>query len=210
MQEVCCFITENAHFAHYVVFGFLILAGFNLPISEDLLIICSGVLAGTVIPENTWKLFTALFLGAYLSDIMVYGFGYRFGHNLWKIKWVAQMISKEKIESVRSYYRQFGVLTLIIGRFIPFGVRNCLFLTAGMAKMYPWKFIVADGIACSISVTTLFTLSYFCGMNSSNLGQHVKFVKILIFSVFGIALLAFIWYKRAKIRRARGDSENID
>ena len=42
---------------------------------------------------------------------------------------------------IENYYTKYGVVTLLIGRFIPFGVRNCLFVTAGIGKMRFWKFI---------------------------------------------------------------------
>ena len=98
------------------------LAGLNFPISEDLLIIISGVLASTVVPENTWKLFLAVVLGAYLSDWIPYWLGRCFGPNLWKLRWFSRMIKPERLDQVRDYYSRYGILTLLVGRFIPFGV----------------------------------------------------------------------------------------
>ena len=57
MDTVIQFIFENAQYAHWIIFGALMLAGLNIPISEDLMIIFSAVLAATVVPENTIKLF---------------------------------------------------------------------------------------------------------------------------------------------------------
>jgi membrane-associated protein len=134
MDSLFSFIQDHAQYAHWVVFGLLMLAGLNVPISEDLLIIISGVLASTVVPQNTWKLFMGVFLGAYLSDWVVYWIGRQWGSHLWRIPWFARIFQSKKLKQIELYYERYGILTLLVGRFIPFGIRNCLFATAGMGK----------------------------------------------------------------------------
>src|SRR3990167_8358088 len=160
MDEIIQFIFAHAHQAHWIVFGALMLAGFNIPISEDLMIILSAVLAALVVPENTGKLFVAVFLGCYLSDWVVYWMGRLLGPKLWNLRWFAKIVDRKKLGQIQVYYEKYGFLTLLIGRFIPFGVRNCLFLTAGMGKMSFRKFIISDGIACITSNTVLFSTAY--------------------------------------------------
>lgn len=195
MDFFSVFIQENAQYAHWIVFGLLMLAALNFPISEDLVILLSGVIASTLIPENTWKIFLGIFLGAYLSDLMVYGIGRRWGIHLWRIKWFARIFPPKRLQQIEAYYQRYGVFTLLVGRFIPFGVRNCLFTTAGMAKMRFWKFACADGVACLCSNSLLFSFAYFCGKNSTIL---VKYANIVIFSLFLIALIGCVWYKKNK------------
>ena len=50
MEFLFSFIQENAHYAHWAVFTLLMLAGLNFPISEDLIVTVSGVLASTLVP----------------------------------------------------------------------------------------------------------------------------------------------------------------
>jgi len=198
METIIQFIFENAPHAHWIVFGALMLAGINIPISEDLMIIFSAVLAATVVPENTYKLFLAVFLGCYLSDWVCYWIGRQFGPKLWKIKWFANTFEQKKIDQIHQYYAKYGFLTLLVGRFIPFGVRNGLFLTAGLGKMPFNKFLVSDGIACLLSNTTLFSLAYMAGKNYEILLASLKTVNIFLFAAFGVAVIGFIWYKRKK------------
>jgi len=195
MESILPFIQDHAPHAHWFIFGLLMLAGLNVPVSEDLLIIISGILASTFVPENTWKLFTAVFLGAYLSDWMVYWIGRLWGAHLWRMRWFARMFKPKRLEQIKQYYKKYGVLTLLVGRFIPFGVRNCLFATAGMGKMRFRKFLIGDGIACLLSNATLFTIAYFCGKNCS---YFIRYFNVTIFATFVIALIAFIWYKKSK------------
>jgi membrane-associated protein len=198
MDAIIQFIFENAQYAHWIIFGALMLAGLNIPISEDLMIIFSAVLSATVIPENTYKLFAAVFLGCYLSDWVCYWIGRKFGPKLWNIRWFAKSFDRKKIDTVHGYYEKYGFMTLLLGRFIPFGVRNVLFLTAGLGKMSFRKFILSDGIACILSNTALFTLAYTVGKNYEALLSSLKTFNIFLFSAFVVAVIGFIWYKRTK------------
>lgn len=198
MESIIQFIFENAVHAHWIVFSLLMLAGLNVPISEDLMIIFSAVIAATLVPENTYKLFLGVFLGCYLSDWVCYWIGRKFGPKLWNYRWFAKTFDRKRIDQITAYYAKYGFLTLLIGRFIPFGVRNGLFLTAGLGKMPFNRFLLSDGIACLLSNTTLFCLAYMVGKNYELLLGRLKMFNIFLFSAFAVALIGFIWYKRRK------------
>ena len=186
MEMLLEYIQTNVAIAPYLILGLLLLAGFNIPVSEDAMLFISALIA-VKNPEYTYQLFAAVFLGAYLSDLICYGFMGRYlGNKIFKLKFFASMASPEKIEKVNNFYNKYGILTLLIGRFIPFGVRNALFLTAGLGKMNAWKFAISDLIACSVSCVAFFALYY-------NFGETViEYVKKGNIILFTIALLAGI------------------
>lgn len=192
MEDLVQFIIGHAEIAHWIVFGSLILAGFNVPISEDLMIVISAMLAATVVPENLYKLFFAVFLGCCLGDSICYATGRWLGPRLW----LAKSLKKERVAQIGQYYERYGFWTLIVGRFIPFGVRNGLFLTAGFGKMPFVKFACSDGLACMLSNGTLFSLAYFGGKKYQAILASLKTVNIFLFVAFAIAVIAVIWYKR--------------
>ena len=198
MDAIISFVYEHAHIAHYIIFGSLIMAGFNVPISEDIMIVISALLAANVVPENTYILFIAVFLGCYFSDWISYWIGRTLGRKLWDVKWFASTISKKRLLQTQKFYNKYGFWTLLLGRFIPFGVRNCLFITAGMGKMPFGKFLLSDGIACILSNATLFWITYALGKNVHVLMHYVKTFNIGIFSVFLVTIIGIIWYKRKK------------
>jgi membrane protein DedA with SNARE-associated domain len=199
MDSLIQFLISHAPIAHWIVFSALMLAGLNIPISEDLMIILSALLASTIVPENTYKLFAAVFLGCYLSDWVCYWIGRRFGPKLWDISWFARTFDRKRLDQCHSFYQRYGFTTLLIGRFIPFGVRNALFLTAGMGRMHFGKFLVSDGIACLLSNTTLFTLTYLVGQNYQIILDHLKIFNIILFSLFIFTGIFVVWYKRRKL-----------
>ena len=112
--------------------------------------------------------------------------------------WFAKTFDRKRIDQIQAYYAKYGFWTLVIGRFIPFGVRNGLFLSAGLGKMPFGKFILSDGIACLLSNTALFTLAFAVGKNYQTLLSSLKIFNILLFSAFAVAVIALIWYKRKK------------
>ncbi len=198
MESIVQFLFDHALHAHWIVFGALILSGFNVPISEDLLIILSAAIAALIAPENITKLFLGVFLGCYFSDWIAYTLGRTLGPKLWNIGWFSKVVDKRRLDQVQNYYAKYGFWTLLVGRFIPFGVRNCLLLAAGMGKMRLGKFGLSDGIACLCSNTALFFTAYSLSKNYTWLLSAMKTFHIFLFSAFVVSIIAFIWYKNKK------------
>lgn len=196
MEEIISWIVSHASIAHFVFFSLLMLAGLCIPISEDLVVISAGTLAATTVPENTWLLFTAVFLGSYLSDWEAYAIGRFGGRRLLARPWFSRHVSQERIDRLSSFYARYGFWTLLIGRFIPFGVRNALFITAGLGRMPFVRFCLADGIACLCSNAILFLAAYWLGSHSELLFAIVQKVNIALISAVGaVAAIGFVWYK---------------
>lgn len=193
MQELLLIIQDNIHHAHYLIFGAMLLAGLNIPVSEDAMLFISALLASNH-PDYLPHLFLAIYLGAYFSDLICYSLGRFLGPRLFEIRFFARMVSAEQINKISAYYEKYGVITLILGRFIPFGVRNGLFLTAGLGKMNFIKFALSDLLACTISTITFFTLYFHYG---ENVISYIQQGNIAVFSLLLIALGIF-WYRKKR------------
>ena len=100
------------------------------------------------------------------------------------------MVSPEKVDKLGGFYKKYGVFTLLFGRFIPFGVRNGLFLTAGLTKMNFFKFALTDLLACTISCTLFFNLYYKFG---ETVIEYVKKGNIIIFSIFITGIVIYLF-----------------
>ncbi|MBS0615125.1 MAG: DedA family protein [Verrucomicrobia bacterium] len=194
MDGLISWITAHAAHAHWIIFGALLLAGFNIPISADLLIIASALLAATIIPEHTIHLYLAIFLGCYASAAIAYWVGRLVGKKLQRWRFFAKLLSPERLEKVQKFYHRRGFWTLLVGRFIPFGVRNCIFMSTGMSRLSFKKFALWDLLACFLWSLSVFTLIYYLGHNT----QYLKIFNLSLFSAFAVTLILFIWYKRKK------------
>jgi membrane-associated protein len=197
VEEALAYINTHAAQAPYIIFGLLVLAGFNIPVSEDIMLFTSALLAAKN-PDLLYPLFFGVYAGAYVSDVICYGFMGRFlGEKIFKIKMFKSMAPPEKIEKVTQFYEKYGIITLILGRFIPFGVRNALFLTAGLGKMNAVKFLISDLIACTISCVTFFYLYFKFG---ESVIEYVKRFNIVIFCFAVVVGLFFFIKKKRAVR----------
>lgn len=201
METFFSSICEVAHEAHWIFFLLLMLAGLNLPISEDIILLTGGAIASTCIPEHTLRLYLWIYFGCWISAWEVYWIGRLLGPKLYDFRWSKHWITKERVERLHTYYEKFGVLIFMVGRFIPGGMRNALFLSCGLGKMPFPIFIVRDGFACIISSATLFTLGYQFGKNYDILVSYVKtyngvalFIIITALAIIGLNL----WLKNRK------------
>ncbi len=178
----------SAHIPYWplVCFFLLILAGFNIPISEDAVIILT---AGVSFADHSLLIpnWIALYLGIFLSDIMVYWWGHFISKGMFQFRKIQKKLTPEKIRLVAKTIDDYGFRTFIVCRFIPFGVRNTLWLCTGFVGLPFKKFLLYDSIAAVISCSTLYHLVIFLGEKGSltfKITGICLFVAMIIFFVF--------------------------
>ena len=189
-ETIKSFILSHESSAPWVIFFSIVLAGLNLPISIDLMIILVAVLAATHLSHLKISLFIAFFAGCCISAWVSYSLGRFVGSRL-----LRRFFSDSKLAKIEYFLSKYGTITLLVGRFIPFGFRNCLFMTSGFSKLSFLKFAIVDGIACFIWSITFFTLFYQLGQSFEVLQQHLKWINIGIASALSVTVITFICYK---------------
>ena len=201
MESIIQFISAHAHHAHWYIFIGLLLAGFNIPISIDAVMVLSAILASTFVPEHKEILYISVLFGATFSAWIAYTLGRVIGKKLTHTRPFSSLLTPERIRKMEGFYQKYGIWTFIIGRFIPFGVRNCIFLTSGMSRM-PFKtFALRDALGCFIWTTTIFSLVYMVGQNFASIWHTVKTLNIILFSAFSVTVIGVIWYKLKKKKK---------
>lgn len=200
MESILTFICDNAHDAHWIIFGLLMLAGFNLPISEDVMLLTGGAIASTCIPDHTLRLYIWIYAGCWISAWEAYALGRFLGPKLYNIRWFNRILTPQRIERLHYYYEKFGIFTFIVGRFCPGGVRNALFITSGLGKMPFLTFIARDGFACLISSATLFSLGYAFGEHHDVIFAYFRTYTEVVISIIAtiISVCIAIYYYRKK------------
>ena len=198
MEFIADILFKMAPDVHIIAFGLLLLAGFNLPVSEDIVFIVSASIAATIIPQNKYLIFFGCFAGAYFSDIISYSIGKYAGRRILQINFFKRMVPDEKIKKTENYFIKYGGKTLFFGRFIPFGVRNVLFITSGIVGMRFIKFLIVDIMALCITSTILFTLGYSFGKNYKQLIPYLDKYKFIIFGIFLCVLMIFFMRNKFK------------
>ena len=212
MDSITNFIILHKSYAPGITFVLVLLAGFNLPISIDVIMVLSAFIAATLVPEQTIPLYLSMVIGSYFSAWICYWMGRTVGRKLLKIRYFQKLLPQERLEKVSAFYEKHGLLTLLIGRFIPLGVRNCIFMTTGMSRANFGKFMWRDAIACPLWATTLFFLCFELGHSYEILIRKVKILNLFIFLAFGVTVIGVIWYKKYKtlVKMRKASSSNCD
>jgi membrane protein DedA with SNARE-associated domain len=119
-------------------------------------------------------------------------------------KWFRKTLSDRKMLIIQKYLHKYGILTFIICRFIPFGVRNMLFMSSGFSKMDYKLFAIYDLIAATISTTTLYFLIYYLGISVE---KPLKMAGIILFVIL-IAILVTLFLNFFVFKKEKSDDSN--
>ena len=210
MPDTISFLKEYIEFFPLVAFFGLLLAGINLPVSEDLIII-TGALVSHNEDTNLFLTLAAIYAGVIASDYFVYWVGTRVREGAAKSPFFVRVIPQPVLEKMRRYLDRYGIFTFIICRFIPFGVRNTLFFSAGFFKLKFRLFAVYEIIAAMISVNTLFFLVYRFG---EDIKRPIKISGIILFAALSSALISLIirltikWRRKINKQKSSLDTSN--
>jgi membrane protein DedA with SNARE-associated domain len=199
MLDIIARISQYTEFFPLAAFFLLLLAGLNVPISEDLVII-TGALICHANPQLLIPTFAAMYTAIAISDYFPYFLGKFIRKGTIKSSFITMLFSQKRLDKTQRYLEKFGIFTFIVGRFIPFGVRNTLLFSAGFFGLRLRRFALYDIVAVTISVTTLFSLVYIFGDEIEkpfNAVGKILFVMVLSMVVFiAIRLVRRIIFQR--------------
>jgi membrane protein DedA with SNARE-associated domain len=170
----------------------LMLAGLNFPISEDLIII-TGALICQENPSMLVPTFAATYSAVAISDYFPYLIGKYISKGTIKANFITRLFSQKRVDKMHRYMEKYGIFTFIVGRFIPFGVRNTMFMTAGLFGLRLRRFALYDITAATISVSTLFFLAYHFGEAIEKPFQAIGIVLfVLLLSIITFVIIYII------------------
>ena len=158
--------------------GFLVAQG---KLSFPLILLASvlGSLVGAFV-----NYFIALSLGRKTCEILLKKYG----------KFL--FLKQSSLNKCDLYFERHGEVTTFVGRLIPV-VRQIISLPAGFARMNPLKFTFYTALGAAIWSFVLIMLGYVLGNNLELIQQNLSLLSIL-FTLFGLALLAYYVYRRPK------------
>ncbi|WGK68601.1 DedA family protein [Candidatus Haliotispira prima] len=209
MQEsLANLLTQYAAIAPLIVFLALVIAAFNIPISEDLTVIAAGAFIAAMASHQTSGILrpsilmhVALISGAVSGDMVSYAMGRKIGRPLLEKRFFRRVMPPHRLEFLSRHFAKHSALTILLGRLIPFGIRNAISLFAGIARLPAWKFLLLDTIPSSFSISIIYFLSRHY---SHHLLQNIRTVQktLLLILLLFIGYMAFRIYSSAKRSRA--------
>jgi membrane protein DedA with SNARE-associated domain len=210
MPDFIAWISQYTEFFPLAAFILLLLAGLNAPISEDLIII-TGALLCRGDPQLLIPTFIAIYAGVLISDYLPYFLGKLIRKGTIKSNFVTKLFSQNRLDKMHQYLEKYGIFTFIVGRFIPFGVRNTLFISSGFFGLQLRRFALYDITAATIRVSTLFFLAYHFGESVEKPFQAVGFILLillllmLIFIVFQVISGIINKWKESRNKQSEQD-----
>ncbi|PID63230.1 MAG: hypothetical protein CR974_02205 [Gammaproteobacteria bacterium] len=195
MDNLIAFIDAHVIYAPVVIFLILFVSGFGLPFSEDVLVVLSGVLASQHVAMLV-PLYLGVFFGAYAGDSATYWLGRILGVKLLQTRLLKNQIHPDKLNTVGRLFAQKAILVMLLGRFVPFGMRMLVSLTAGMTKFDYKKFVVFDALAVLLTTGLTFSLSYYFGDAIVIVLDKVKYLLLALI----VSYLVWLGLKKFSVR----------
>lgn len=178
-----------------MLFGTLLLTGFGIPLSIDIVLLGIAIFSATEAPQMALPLYIAFFAGCCGSAQIAYWMGRLLGSRLLQLPFFAKIVPKKKIELVQDYFEKYGGWTLFIGRFIPFGIRSCIFWSSGISKMSFAKFAIQDFFSCLVWSSVFFMIYYQIGTFVEELISRFSYGTLIPLLLLKFLVISFIWYK---------------
>ncbi len=148
-----------AQFTYVGIFLMLLAASLGVPIPEEIPIVAAAVLSHEDLAQ-WWIALPVCILGVLSGDVVLYWSGRHWGERLLNWRVVRLVLNREREDRFKAAYRRHAGKTIVTVRHV-MGLRAAAFLTAGIAHVPFWKFLVADGVAAALGVPVGFGLAYF-------------------------------------------------
>jgi membrane protein DedA with SNARE-associated domain len=211
LEDLQAWLTEHGAslgaWSPFLVFGLLLLSGFGIPVSEDVVNLPAGILVG----QGSWPLvpiLIACYLGVIGGDA-IWFFNLRtFGTPLLHRRWFKRFVHPKRLLQVKHQIDRRGAWVLVAARFIP-GMRSPV-LTASALLHMPWRhFFLVEFLCVLITVPMQVGAGYLIGrhLGSDDLARTATLVVAVIAGVLVVSALVPLgiqaWRRKHPLPRAR-------
>ena len=193
-------------FTYLGIFAVLFLGGLGAPIPEELPILAAGALAHEGY-MRWWVALPVCLAGVLSGDSVLYWVGYHWGERILEWSIVRRVLTAAREHVLIDAYRRHAAKTVFTARHV-MGLRAAAFLTAGIARVPFWKFILVDAAAALLGVPTGFTLAYLFTDQVDEILRDVRRVERWLTLLALVALAA--WIGVLAWRKSRAVEQGVD
>jgi membrane protein DedA with SNARE-associated domain len=211
VEDLQAWLTEHGaslgQWAPWLIVGLLLLSGFGIPVSEDVVNVPAGILIG----QGSWPLvpiLIACYVGVIAGDL-IWFFNLRtFGTPLLHRRWFKRFVHPRRLLQVKEQIDRRGAWVLVAARFIP-GMRSPVLTAAALLHM-PWRhFLIVQFTCCAATVPMQIGAGYLIGrhLGSDDLARTLLLLVGVVVAVLAISaavpLAVQAWRRRHPLPRAR-------
>jgi membrane protein DedA with SNARE-associated domain len=136
----------------------LLAAGLGVPIPEEIPIVTAGVLSHAAV-VRWWGALPICLVGVLSGDVVLHWAGRHWGERITEWRPVRWILSPAREARLKAGYRQHATKIIFVARHV-MGLRAAAFITAGIAGVPFWRFLLADGLAALARVPLAFGLAF--------------------------------------------------
>jgi len=193
-------------FTYLGIFAVLFLGGVGAPMPEELPILAAGALAHEGY-MRWWVALPVCLAGVLSGDSVLYWVGYHWGERILDWSLVRRVLTPTREHVLIDAYRRHAAKTIFTARHL-MGLRAAAFLSAGIARVPFWKFILVDTGAALLGVPTGFALAYFFTDQVHEIVHDVRRVERWLTLLALVALAA--WIAVLAWRKSRAVEQGVD
>lgn len=183
------------------LFTILFVAGLGVPLPEDIPLLAAGWLVHKG-HANLQTMIAVGLVGVLVGDFLLFSMGRRYGFHITEHRFMKRIVKPALLRRAEEYFARYGSLIIFVARFMP-GLRSVLFVTAGIFRVRPIKFVLIDGSAAIASVPLLIWLGERFGEKIESLAGDVRNAQIIALGCLAAAVAAWCAWEYYQIRRRR-------
>ena len=188
------------HFPYVGIFILLILGEIGFPFPEDATLILSGFLIAQSVTKPLPTIMV-VYSSLLLTDFSLYWVGKKYGRKVIEHKRFCRILSTERFLTLEEKFRKWGIYVIFVGRHL-WGIRAQIFLAAGVMRMSPLKFIMADGASAILTMTLMVGIGFLGGSSVEILQKDVKKIEhigILFLAILFTGWMIYNYFKNKKV-----------
>jgi membrane protein DedA with SNARE-associated domain len=188
-----------SHFGYAALFLALAVAGFGVPIPEELTQLTAGALAHEGILDLRVAV-PVIWAGIVLGDTALFLLARRHGPWLLDTRPARRVLNAARRERLARHFARHAFWTIAVARHAG-GVRFAAFALAGASGVRPATFVAADGLSALVSVPLVVGAGYLLWHHLSEAGRDVRDVELALLAVVAAAV-GVAWLLRRRGARA--------
>jgi len=188
------------HSPYIGIFILLILGEIGLPFPEDATLILSGFLIAQKVTKPLPTVIV-VYCGLLLTDFSLYWVGKKYGRKVIEHRRFHRILSAEKLLTLEEKFKKWGIYVVFVGRHF-LGIRAQIFLAAGVMRMSPLKFIMADAASAILTMTLMVGIGFLGGNSIEILQKDLKKIEhigILILVILFTGWMIYRFFRNRKI-----------
>jgi membrane-associated protein len=172
--------------------------GFFLP-GDSLLFVAGLLSTSKYIDQPVWLLIIFLVIAAFSGTCVGYYFG-AWAKRYFKPKEENLFYKPRYIEMARDFYKRYGMMAFIVGRFLPI-VRTFVPILAGIVRIDFKKFLVYNFLGASLWIVSLVMAGHLLGNAFPALIDNVEIIIVSLIVVTAIPVILSFRRNRVTSRR---------